>query len=205
MSQSDDLTKLFDRFGGRQNTYREIVREDAAKEARERWPLLAAMRADQSMPTPPVQAASLTSGIQQPAADSTMVTHPAAHSTTHPAVPAVETPRSAAEDAEPAASLWRPASAPAAPVQTPAPATPPHAAAPAAAPAAQPLWQPLWQPAAAVPPLDTQTQPRAASPVRPASGDLQSVFARLEGRAEAPAQTERAPVRRSFLDRLNRS
>lgn len=203
MSQSDDLTKLFDRFGGRQDTYREIVREDAAKEARERWPLLAAMRADQSMPTPPVQAASLTSGIQQPAADSTMVTHPAAHSTTHPAVPAVETPRSAAAatpataDAEPAASLWRPASAPAAPVQTPAPATPPHAAAPAA--------QPLWQPAAAVPPLDTQTQPRAASPVRPASGDLQSVFARLEGRAEAPAQTERAPVRRSFLDRLNRS
>ncbi|NYH99619.1 cellulose biosynthesis protein BcsP [Cupriavidus plantarum] len=203
MSQSDDLTKLFDRFGGRQDTYREIVREDAAKEARERWPLLAAMRADQSMPTPPVQAASLTSGIQQPATDSTMVTHPAAHSTTHPAVPAVETPHSAAAatpaaaDAEPAASLWRPASAPAAPVQTPAPATPPHAAAPAA--------QPLWQPAAAVPPLDTQTQPRAASPVRPASGDLQSVFARLEGRAEAPAQTERAPVRRSFLDRLNRS
>ncbi|KDP89399.1 hypothetical protein CF70_002600, partial [Cupriavidus sp. SK-3] len=57
MSQSDDLSKLFQRFGGRTETYKEIVREDAAAQARERWPLLSAMRVDRAAVVPAVQPA----------------------------------------------------------------------------------------------------------------------------------------------------
>lgn len=185
MSQSDDLTKLFDRFGGRQDTYREIVREDAAKEARERWPLLAAMRADQSMPTPPVQAASLTSGLQ-----------PA------PAAPADRGIGARFADPEPDAVIAPPTAPGIAPTTAPgiAPAATPQAA------AAQPLWQPAAPVATpALPPLEAPAQTHAPRAATPASGNLQNVFARLEGRADAPAPAERAPARRSFLDRLNRS
>jgi len=176
MSQSDDLTKLFDRFGGRTDTYREIVREDAATEARDRWPLLASMRADQSLPTPPVQASSLTSGI------------PAS-----PAAPA---------DGGMASRFAAPAPYAAPPVATPVAAPIASPAAPSEVQAAPATAAPLWQPATSLPPREAPAQPR---PVAPASGNLQSVFARLEGRAEASAPAERTPVRRSFLDRLNRS
>lgn len=156
MSQSDDLTKLFDRFGGHPDTYREIVREDAAHEARERWPLLASMRADRSMPTPPVQPASLTSGI-------------ASDVGAEIGTPNAAPPQQAVVPAAPAA---RPAASEPAPVGSP------------------------WQPAVTAP----------VAPVTPAAaGNLQNVFARLEGRGEAPAPAERTPHRRSFLDRLNRS
>lgn len=184
MSQSDDLTKLFDRFGGRTDTYREIVREDAATEARDRWPLLASMRADQSLPTPPVQASSLTSGI--------------------PASPAAPADGGmASRFAAPAPYAAPPVATPVAPPATTSVATPiASPAAPREVQAAPATAAPLWQPATSLPPREAPAQPR---PVAPASGNLQSVFARLEGRAEASAPAERTPVRRSFLDRLNRS
>ena len=58
MSQSDDLSKLFQRFGGKVESYKEIVREDAATQARERWPLLTSVRVDRAAVVPPVQPAA---------------------------------------------------------------------------------------------------------------------------------------------------
>lgn len=55
MSQSDDLSKLFLRFGGTTDTYQEIVREDAVSQARERWPLLAAVRVGRASAVQPVR------------------------------------------------------------------------------------------------------------------------------------------------------
>ncbi|WER47320.1 cellulose biosynthesis protein BcsP [Cupriavidus sp. WKF15] len=71
MNQSDDLSKLFSRFSGDSATYREIVREDAAMDAQQRWPLLASLRLlDRSTAVPPVQApdlAAVTSTVPQEA------------------------------------------------------------------------------------------------------------------------------------------
>ncbi|WP_425333023.1 cellulose biosynthesis protein BcsP [Cupriavidus pinatubonensis] len=63
MSQSDDLSKLFSRFGGHSQTYREIVREDAAAESEQRWPLLASLRMDRSATIPPVQSLDIASPL----------------------------------------------------------------------------------------------------------------------------------------------
>ena len=200
MSQSDDLSKLFQRFGGRTETYKEIVREDAAAQARERWPLLSAMRVDRAAVVPAVQ----------------------------PAVPPGH------EFARPAASpapLWRAA----APASEPPPATEPvrenvgHEAPSALntavsgmvprfrmpegmaplAPAAGPL-TPAAPAAASGPAIPAPQQSSLWAPADPnrAAGtgtELNKVFARLEGRKEPGATSERAPARRSFLDRLNRS
>ncbi|MBP0639840.1 cellulose biosynthesis protein BcsP [Cupriavidus sp. AcVe19-6a] len=54
MSQYDDLGKLFNRFGVKPGSYREIVQEDAAKEALQRWPLLAALQPDQDASVSPL-------------------------------------------------------------------------------------------------------------------------------------------------------
>lgn len=83
MSKSDDLSKLFSRCGGHPETYREIVREDAAEEAQQRWPLLAALRVDRNAVVPPVQAL----GIGMPAAPA------AAQPVTGPATAPVQAPR----------------------------------------------------------------------------------------------------------------
>ncbi|MEA3082431.1 MAG: cellulose synthase operon protein [Paraburkholderia sp.] len=40
MSSSSDIEKLFDHFGGDANAYQEIGRENEARSARTRWPLL---------------------------------------------------------------------------------------------------------------------------------------------------------------------
>jgi hypothetical protein len=51
MSSSSDIEKLFDHFGGDANAYQEIGRENEARTARTRWPLLVTL--DLSQPTIP--------------------------------------------------------------------------------------------------------------------------------------------------------
>ncbi|PQV49734.1 cellulose biosynthesis protein BcsP [Paraburkholderia sp. BL21I4N1] len=51
MSSSSDIEKLFDHFGGDANAYQEIGRENEARSARTRWPLLVTL--DLSQPTIP--------------------------------------------------------------------------------------------------------------------------------------------------------
>src|ERR1700756_1893312 len=105
MSQSDDLSKLFQRFGGKAESYKEIVREDAASQARERWPLLTSVRVDRAAVVPPVQPSA------QPAHD---VAGPPAG------------------QAAPSAPLWRPAQPARATEAPPSQAAPAAPAAPAA-------------------------------------------------------------------------
>jgi len=62
MSQSDDLTKLFKRFGGDSTSYREITRSESAQQARARWPLLSAVQADRPEEVPPVALGELAGG-----------------------------------------------------------------------------------------------------------------------------------------------
>ena len=119
MSQPDDLSKLFSRFGGHPETYREIVSEDAAEEAQQRWPLLAALRVDRNAVVPPVQAL----GIGLPVVPAT--TQPLAGPVSAPVVTPLQTIAS-----QPAATpqplqraAWSNAPAPAA-APAPAGATP---------------------------------------------------------------------------------
>ncbi|MFL9910888.1 cellulose biosynthesis protein BcsP [Paraburkholderia sp. RL17-337-BIB-A] len=51
MSSSSDIEKLFDHFGGDANAYQEIGRENEARAARTRWPLLVTL--DLTQPTIP--------------------------------------------------------------------------------------------------------------------------------------------------------
>lgn len=51
MSSSSDIEKLFDHFGGDANAYQEIGRENEARTARTRWPLLVTL--DLTQPTIP--------------------------------------------------------------------------------------------------------------------------------------------------------
>jgi hypothetical protein len=51
MSSSSDIEKLFDHFGGDANAYQEIGRENEARSARTRWPLLVTL--DLTQPTIP--------------------------------------------------------------------------------------------------------------------------------------------------------
>ncbi|RAS25806.1 cellulose biosynthesis protein BcsP [Paraburkholderia bryophila] len=51
MSSSSDIEKLFDHFGGDANAYQEIGRENEARSARTRWPLL--VKLDLSQPAIP--------------------------------------------------------------------------------------------------------------------------------------------------------
>lgn len=69
MSQSDDLTKLFKRFGGDTTSYSEIVRSEGAQQARARWPLLSAVQADRPDEVPPVSPGELAGAmLRQPPA-----------------------------------------------------------------------------------------------------------------------------------------
>ncbi|HEY4350573.1 MAG TPA: cellulose biosynthesis protein BcsP, partial [Paraburkholderia sp.] len=43
MSVSDDIGNLFQRFGGNPDRYQEVARDDEAKHAASRWPLLSAL------------------------------------------------------------------------------------------------------------------------------------------------------------------
>ena len=228
MSQSDDLSKLFQRFGGKAESYKEIVREDAASQARERWPLLTSVRVDRAAVVPPVQPAAphghevaspvagqagspaplwraaLPAGDVPPAAQPAPAAEaPAARiAPAAPAAPAAPTVMSA-----PASAMrprfrtpegMAPVASAAMPPLPAAPAAPAAVPNPAAAPTPQPasIWAPAAPAAAAAP---------SAEPARAADTELSKVFARLEGRQEPATTSERAPARRSFLDRLNRS
>ncbi|MGO4325767.1 cellulose biosynthesis protein BcsP [Cupriavidus sp. 2TAF22] len=239
MSQSDDLSKLFQRFGGKTETYKEIVREDAATQARERWPLLSAVRVDRAAAVPPVQPAGAQAQEGAPASAaplwrSPLPAAPAAEparaqvpasppgpQSYAPAAPVTPAPAEAAAPVVPGAAmeprfrtpqgmapLW---SADAPPVAaTPAPAQPVEAAQAShvahAAHAGQASPAPFWAPAAQ--PVRPPQPAQAAQPAQPAPAadtELSRVFARLEGRQEPAPASERAPARRSFLDRLKRS
>lgn len=212
MSQSDDLSKLFQRFGGRTETYKEIVREDAAAQARERWPLLSAMRVDRAAVVPAVQPA-MPPGHEfarpaaepaaspaplwraaVPASEPRPAAGPVRENVGHEAPSAVNTAVSGMEPRfrtpegmAPLAPAARPLT-PAAPAQA-IPAAPAAVSGPAIpAPQQSSLWAPV----------DPNHAPGTGT-------ELNKVFARLEGRKEPGATSERAPARRSFLDRLNRS
>jgi hypothetical protein len=189
MSQLDDLSQLFQRFGGKTETYKEIVREDAAAQARERWPLLSAVRVDAAGHVPPVQAtaqpaAAPVSPVEPPAM--TAAVRPMAKPVMAPAMaPRFRTPEGMPPASGPAPGL--------ASGLTPA-AEPAAASSPAA------IWTPTTQPA----------EPERASPIQPAQPvaagtEVSRVFARLEGRPQPAPASERVPARRSFHDRLNRS
>ncbi|EHP41714.1 hypothetical protein OR16_17966 [Cupriavidus basilensis OR16] len=220
MSQSDDLSKLFQRFGGKAESYKEIVREDAADQARERWPLLTSVRVDRAAVVPPVQPATpharevagpATAQAASPAplwraAPPAGELPPAAEPARAAEAPAAQKiPATPAATGTPASAMMPrfrtpEGMAPAASASMPhltqeIPAAPPAAAA-VANPAVVPTPQPasIWAPAAP-----------AAEPARAADTELSKVFARLEGRPEPASTSERAPARRSFLDRLNRS
>ncbi|WP_420998169.1 cellulose biosynthesis protein BcsP [Cupriavidus sp. 30B13] len=196
MSQSDDLSKLFQRFGGQAQAYQEIVRDEAATQARERWPLLSSVRVDRAATVPPVQPAGA------PAQDGAAAVPPWRGLATERAPAPAEAPATAAQVAP--APLEAPAAAPGAAMEprfrTPGGAPPARFAdlAPAAEPVRPP--PPAWEPAAqAAPPAPP------APPASEADTELSRIFARLEGRPEPAPASERPPARRSFLDRLNRS
>lgn len=190
MSQSNDLSKLFDRFGGDPEGYREIVREEGASEARGRWPLLAAMQADRGVGAPPVRQTQLTRPEPAPVATSPFAAGPivaAAEGLAAPVIPA-QTLR-----------FDTPAATPGAPAG-PAVSVAPVAHATGTSPAAAMRPAPVAHTAASSPrPAELAARPAGTTP-------LADVVARLEGQADRPnAASERAPTRRSFLDRLKRS
>jgi len=203
MSQLDDLSQLFQRFGGKPEAYKEIVREDAAAQARERWPLLSAVRVDGAGLVPPVHSAG-----QPAAAPVAPVASPAMTAAVKPMTNPVEAPAMAPR-------FRTPEGMPPAP-QTLAQAVPavPPASGPASGhasgltPAAEPAASSC--PAAIWTPTPEPAEPERASPIQPAQPvaagtELSRVFARLEGRPQPAPASERVPARRSFLDRLNRS
>jgi len=204
MSQSDDLSKLFERFGGKAEAYQEIVRDDEAAQARERWPLLSSVRVDRAAAVPPVQPAGAPA--QDGAAAAPFWRAPA-----EPPVAAVEKVISKPPVPAPAAAMeprFR------TPGGTPPPARAADAAPAVAAPLQPPAWEPAPPPAPPAPLLSSipsissvpfAPSAPAASPAPAAGTELSRIFARLEGRPEPAPAAERAPGRRSFLDRLNRS
>lgn len=68
MSSSSDIEKLFDHFGGDANAYQEIGRENEARSARTRWPLLVTL--DLSQPLIPAIGQRREARPQSPAAGS---------------------------------------------------------------------------------------------------------------------------------------
>lgn len=55
MSNSEDISNLFRKFGGQADSYQEIVRDDQAKESQARWPLLSAVRLNEGTAAPAVK------------------------------------------------------------------------------------------------------------------------------------------------------
>ncbi|MEM5428090.1 cellulose biosynthesis protein BcsP [Cupriavidus oxalaticus] len=121
---SDDLSKLFSRYGGHPETYREIVREDAAEEAEQRWPLLAALRVDRSAVVPPVQALGIGMPVVPAAAQplTAPVPAPATAAATAPVLATL--PAAAPQPAQPLQRAAWPNSPAAAAAPRPAGATP---------------------------------------------------------------------------------
>lgn len=191
MQQPEDIAHLYQEFGGRPDTYRELTRTRDAQQARERWPLISAL-GDLPAGVPPVHpgeapgtalqewhAAQRPAPLLQPEPPRGPVepTGPL-----HAAVQAV--PPVVAPSAPPAPPLWGHAAPPApvaapAPVVAPVPVPPPAPAQPPAA--AAPVGGPALQNPSPLSRLARPAQPEAA----PSAG-LQQVFARLLGTRNRP-------------------
>lgn len=192
MQQPEDIVHLYQEFGGRPDTYRELTRTRDAQQARERWPLISAL-GDLSAGVPPVRPGEAPGMAPQewhaaqrpaPLAPLPKPTRGPVEPTgpLHAAMPATPV---AAPVTPPAPPMWGQAASPApvampAPeiqmqplVPPPAPAQPPAAVAPVAGPALQSP-SPLSR-------LARPAQPEAA----PSTG-LQQVFARLLGTRNRP-------------------
>ncbi len=215
MSQSDDLSKLFQRFGGKTESYQEIVREDAATQARERWPLLSAVRVDRAATVPSVQPAphGFEAAAPQGVAPEPLWrgAQPVSQPPAEPVAIAM-VPPSVAFAAPATAPAAPPASAMAPRFRTPEgmppapPAAPARAVASAVSPASSlPVSGPMSAPAPHQASIWAPATPSTELAGHAASTELSQVFARLEGRPEPVTTSERVPARRSFLDRLKRS
>ena len=195
---SDDIANLYRQFGGAADNYKELGRDNVVRQSRERWPLLATVRAqDAARPVRPVVPGE--------------VLHPSTTNTSHPApMPmvfdeiaadrAAADARSRAFDVEPVAPpAARPRhQAPIEPVFT-APVEPvpewvqPAASVPAPAPVVPVV--PVTPAYAAAPASPVASQPVHA----PAGTELQGLFSRLARPVEPPAPADRSG---SLLKRL---
>ncbi|WP_434111581.1 cellulose biosynthesis protein BcsP [Paraburkholderia caffeinilytica] len=225
MSSSSDIEKLFDHFGGDASAYQEIGRENEARSARTRWPLLVTL--DLTQPAIPAigqsrePAGKALAHDAAPAADRQDTTPKDATSVTRAKAPLFS--RSHRRDIPPVVVAAQPAAQPAATsgasrfgalettdkaAAQSAPAAPvaPIATAPAASVATAPI--PPLAPPASIPPMaqfrppaPPVTQPTAP---RPPASILGKLFARepepAPPRPAAP-QSESAPLQ-SVFDRL---
>lgn len=163
MSQSDDLTKLFKRFGGDTTSYREIVRSEGAQQARARWPLLSAVQADRPDEVPPVSPGELAGAmLRQPPAP------PQAELAPPPQAPLPASPFASPRPPLPVRTAGLPPAGAPSPLQSPLPSPLPMPAAPAtpAAPVAHPGLQGM--PASA-----------AVQPIQPAQPTATPLAAKL--------------------------
>jgi hypothetical protein len=224
MSSSSDIEKLFDHFGGDANAYQEIGRENEARSARTRWPLLVTL--DLTQPTIPAigqrREASRETLVRDaaPAADGQDATPKDATSVTRAKAPLFT--RSHRRDIPPVVVATQPVAPPAAsrfgalepnedaaaqidaaPVSAPAPTW-----AQAPAPAPVPTWTPApaqaHAPAWAQAPAPTHTGTTAPAAPKPPASILGKLFAPAPEPAPpqpaAPAG-ESAPLQ-SVFDRL---
>lgn len=215
MSSSSDIEKLFDHFGGDANAYQEIGRENEARSARTRWPLLVTL--DLSQPTIPAIGQRVARAQPQVAAtplaaDPHDTTPKDAASVTRAKAPLFT--RSHRRDIPPVAVAAAPSNAPrgasrfgepdmadaVAKSDAVTPAAPATSAPVAAVQYRAPVSQPI-QPIQAA--AQTWTQPVAAAPAAPAS-ILGKLFA-PEPAATPPqpgaSQAAAAPLQ-SVFDRL---
>lgn len=210
---SDDIANLYRQFGGSADNYKELGRDNVVRQSRERWPLLATVRAqDATRPVRPVVPGEI---LQSPAAGAF---HPAPmamvfdeSATARAASDARARALDVAPVAPPAARPVQPAPVepvftapldpipewvqPAPPVAAPVPVAPVAAVEPsyAAVPAAPVAPQTVHVPAAPVAPV----APQAAH--APAGTELQGLFARLARPVEPAAPVDRSG---SLLKRL---
>lgn len=200
MRDDNDITSLYREFGGDPRNYREIGREDRARAARGRWPLLNRIRPGQSGVPPaagdspadrPARAAAwplapgaavaalplsrfspVRRGAAVDAAKVAALIHGAR--VQRPPLDALEIPRQSSREAPPAPAAAPVVAAPVAvePAAVEPPATEPRAAEPPARPAPKVLIEPSLAPER---PAATAPESEPASAATP----LQGVFARL--------------------------
>ncbi|WP_395757201.1 cellulose biosynthesis protein BcsP [Achromobacter sp. EB05] len=200
MRDDNDITSLYREFGGDPRNYREIGREDRARAARGRWPLLNRIRPGQSGVPPaagdspadrPARAAAwplapgaavaalplsrfspVRRGAAVDAAKVAALIHGAR--VQRPPLDALEIPRQSLREAPPAPAAAPVVAAPVAvePAAVEPPATEPLAAEPPARPAPKVLIEPTLAPER---PAATAPESEPASAATP----LQGVFARL--------------------------
>jgi hypothetical protein len=212
MNTSRDIEKLFEHFGGNAGDYQEIGRENEARSARTRWPLLATLDFTQ----PPIPEVAQLRDVQLPGtrseADATTKATPInrgkpplfarAHRRTIPPVGNVTLPAVA-----PGASRFADVDAMAEPVEAAPPVTQTVRPAAPVAPVAPLQPSPLRAfSAAAVTPVAFAAAPRQAAPVQPAApapSILGKLFASTEPQTAPQVQAEAQPSSLlSVFDRL---